>query len=258
MSTNESNLQIDINLKVGNTKVSTYSVISRSRKIKIKNTKSEVGTENSQKTNNTLSNGELEKKALKINRIYPYSVSKPKRKILSEIEDSLPDQETTITKKVGTTASSFISRDTKITRSIENIRRRVEEISKTDIIYKKPPRSLIGETQRSMSPYVEDLDPPGSGPGQIEVKSAQHKIPPKSSAVKISNQLRFKNIQVTPGPGDYNNDAIIIKSKAPKFTLSKQPRKELWGTAIKRTNPEYYDVKSTSRNERKVKFLCKF
>ena len=117
------------------------------------------------------------------------------------------------------------------------------KIDKTDIIKKNKPKYSFGKSQRSLSLFIDELDISAIGPGHYELDSGFSQVLPNSPSVKWDKSERFEDIKLTPGPGDYENKRITIKTRSPKFSFTKLARKDIWNLQVKKPITANYNLK---------------
>ena len=252
MSTNRSNLVIDINKKVNASNSSSYSFVKETSKRNAKGIKSYMGSQIVEK-NKTPGPGDYENETLKIKRQNPNStISKPLRKKLLEVEDSLSGPGKYKMNKNIKTASTVSAKQEKIINASHILP------GPGDYEYNKTHKFSFAKSQRSLSLLSYEMTPSPIGPGHYEVEAGLSHIMNKSSSVTINKSQRFKTIPKTPGPGDYDYDPIKIKRRNPKYSITKQARKDLWEDIDKSPGPGDYKLKPLFGNKNNVNMYLKY
>jgi len=122
------------------------------------------------------------------------------------------------------------------------------------------PKFSLGKTEKSLDLFAEasmfSLKSVGKvralSPGPGFYNSTFSVVKPKLLNISTVKSARFENIKLSPGPGEYDNDTIKVKTKKPKYTVSKQIREDPFKVKNLLPGPGTHNLNTTMGTGRKV------
>jgi hypothetical protein len=146
---------------------------------------------------------------------------------------------------------------------------------KVDLIKKTAPKFSLSKTQKPKELFInlkegsefygestDALRNSFPSPGQYQIDAGLSKIKPRTRSVvllKSPKDINYNN--KIPGPGSYENDSLKVKSKDPKWSLSKTAREDPFLSEKykkeleKKPGPGNYNFNTSIGTGRKVKLL---